>query len=115
MHESIGLNSVSAAPAAQPPIHRCGTFTFGAALVLAGLCMLASAFFPQLDMTLALKLSPLALVSLGVETLLAARGGGQVRYDWVGMLLSTVIVCTALVLFGIAWYITKGLEWYCPW
>ena len=30
--------------------------------------------------------SPLALISLGIEVLLAARDGERLRYDWVGML-----------------------------
>ena len=38
-----------------------------------------------------------------VETLLAARGGGRVKYDWVGMVLCCLIVCAALVLFAAAW------------
>ena len=54
------------------PCRRVGTFTFGIVLVAAGLAMLASMFAPRLDMTWALKLSPLALVSLGAEVLLAA-------------------------------------------
>ena len=82
---------------------RVGTFTFGIVLVAAGLAMLASMFAPRLDMTWALKLSPLALVSLGAEVLLAARGGGRVKYDWVGMVLCCLIVCAALVLFAAAW------------
>ena len=48
-----------------------GTFTFGAVLVICGALMLVSMFFPSLDLTLALQLSPLILVCLGVEVLLA--------------------------------------------
>ena len=43
------------------------------------------------------------LCSLGAEVLLAARGGGRVKYDWVGMVLCCLIVCAALVLFAAAW------------
>ena len=91
------------------PCRRVGTFTFGIVLVAAGLAMLASMFAPRLDMTWALKLSPLALVSLGAEVLLAARGGGRVKYDWVGMLLCFLIVCASLVLFAAAWWLV-----HCP-
>ena len=66
------------------PCRRVGTFTFGLVLVVSGLAMLVSMFFPDLKFTWLLQLSPLALISLGVETLLAARGG-------------------ALVLFAAAW------------
>lgn len=95
------------------PCRRVGTFTFGVVLVAAGLVMLVSMFAPWLDMTWALKLSPLALVSLGVETLLAARSGSRVRYDWVGMLLCCLIVVTALGLFAAAWMLLYAPEGFC--
>ena len=95
--------------AASRPCRRIGTFTFGVVLVVTGAAMLVSMFFPQLEFTWLLQLSPLALISLGVETLLAARGGGRVKYDWVGMLLCFLIVCTALVLFAAAWWLV-----HCP-
>lgn len=87
-----------------PPPRRVGTFTFGVVLILSGCAMLAAMFFPRLDLTWMVKLAPAALISLGVETLLAARGGGKVRYDWVGMLLCCFVVCTALALCVIAWF-----------
>ena len=95
--------------AASRPCRRVGTFTFGMVLVVSGLAMLVSMFFPQLEFTCLLQLSPLALISLGVETLLAARGSERVKYDWVGMLLCFLIVCTALVLFAAAWWLV-----HCP-
>ena len=64
---------------------RVGTFTLGVVLVLSGIAMLLCMFFPTLDLTVLLKLSPLILVSLGAETLLAARRGSAIRYDWVGV------------------------------
>lgn len=60
---------------------RVGTFTLGVVLVLSGIAMLLCMFFPTLDLTVLLKLSPLILVSLGAETLLAARRGSAIRYD----------------------------------
>ena len=95
--------------AASRPCRRVGTFTFGMVLVVSGLAMLVSMFFPQLEFTWLLQLSPLALISLGVETLLAARGGGRVKYDWVGILLCFLIVCASLVLFAAAWWLV-----HCP-
>ena len=88
--------------ASSRPCRRVGTFTFGLVLVVSGLAMLVSMFFPDLKFTWLLQFSPLALISLGVETLLAARGGGRVKYDWVGMVLCCLIVCAALVLFAAA-------------
>ena len=95
--------------AASRPCRRVGTFTFGMVLVVSGLAMLVSLFFPQLEFTWLLQLSPLALISLGVETLLAARGSERVKYDWVGMLLCFLIVCASLVLFAAAWWLV-----HCP-
>ena len=95
--------------AASLPCRRVGTFTFGVVLVVTGAAMLVSMFFPRLELTWLLQLSPLALIGLGAETLLAARGGGRVKYDWVGMLLCFLIVCTALVLFAAAWWLV-----HCP-
>ena len=95
--------------AASRPCRRVGTFTFGMVLVVSGLAMLVSMFFPQLEFTWLLQLPPLALISLGVETLLAARGSERVKYDWVGMLLCFLIVCASLVLFAAAWWLV-----HCP-
>ena len=90
---------------------RVGTFTLGFVLVISGGLMLVSMFWPQLDLAWALKCSPLILVGLGVETLLAARGGGKVKYDWVGMVLFFVLVCAALCLYGMAWWMMYGWEY----
>lgn len=87
------------------PSRRVGTFTFGVTLVIFGLWMLASLLLPEADLLWLLKLSPLVLVLLGAEVLLAARNSSAVKYDWVGMLLCTVIVLTALSLFAAAWWV----------
>ena len=98
------MNSPEQAPESRPAKERrVGTFTFGAVLVICGALMLVSMFFPHLDLTLALKLSPLILVCLGVVVLLASRREGKLRYDWGGMVLCFVLVTAALVFFGIAW------------
>ena len=98
------MNSPEQAPESRPvKERRVGTFTFGTVLVICGALMLAAVFFPDLYMTLAMQLSPLILVSLGAEVLLANRREGRFRYDWVGMVLCFVLVTAALVFFGIAW------------
>ena len=89
------------------PARRVGTFTFGVTLVVFGFWMLAQLFLPELDLTWCLKLSPLILVLLGVEVLLAARKNSTIKYDWVGMLLCTVTVLTALALFSAAWWLAR--------
>ena len=97
----------------QRPVRRVGTFTTGVTLIGAGLAMLATLWLPWEDFLWAMGLSPLLLVSLGVETLLAARKDGRVRYDWVGMLLCCLIVITALGLFAVTWAILHCPEGFC--
>ena len=53
------------------PQRRAGTFTLGVVLVAAGCGMMASLFWPSLDLSWMLKASPVILVALGAEVLLA--------------------------------------------
>lgn len=92
------------------PARRVGTFTFGVTLVAFGLWMLASLLLPELDLSWGLKLSPLVLVLLGIEVLLAARRNSTIKYDWVGMVLCCLIVLTALALFTAAWWMARDPE-----
>lgn len=89
--------------ATQPRQRRVGTFTLGIVLVLAGLWMLASWFFP-LDSLWTLKAVPLILIALGVETLLAARKNSRIKYDWAGMLLTFLLVCGAAGMYAAVWF-----------
>ena len=90
------------------PQRRVGTFTLGIVLVAAGCGMLVSLLWPGLDIGWLLNASPLILVALGVETLLSARGGGKVKYDWLGMLLCFLLVGAGLVLYAAAWAYENG-------
>ncbi|MDD5931407.1 MAG: hypothetical protein PUC45_02950 [Oscillospiraceae bacterium] len=90
---------------------RVGTFTLGAVLVVSGLWMMVTMFFPSFDLVWVLKGSPIILIILGIETLLAARGGGKVRYDWVGMILCFILVCAALCLYAIACWMVWNPAW----
>lgn len=98
----------AAGEAAARPQRRVGTFTLGVVLVTAGLGMLASLLWPALEIGWLLKLSPLILVALGTEVLLSARGGGRVRYDWLGMLLCFLLVGAGLCLYAAAWAWENG-------
>ena len=86
--------------AAEPRQRRVGTFTLGVVLVIAGLGMLAAMFYPRFQPEWLLRASPCILVLLGVETLLSARGGGRVKYDWLGMFLCFVLTGAALCKIG---------------
>ena len=90
------------------PQRRVGTFTLGAVLVTAGCGMLASLLWPRLEIGWLLKASPLILVALGVETLLSARGGGRVKYDWLGMILCFLLVSVGMIFYAAAWAYENG-------
>ena len=90
------------------PQRRVGTFTLGAVLVTAGCGMLVSLLWPRLEIGWLLKASPLILVALGVETLFSARGGGRVKYDWLGMILCFLLVGAAMVFYTAAWAYENG-------
>lgn len=94
---------------------RVGTFTLGVVLVICGIWMMATMFYPRLDLAWVLKGSPLILISLGVETLLSARSGGKVKYDWLGMILCFILVCAALCLYAIAYVMVWHPEWIGYW
>ena len=97
------------------PPRRVGTFTLGVVLVVCGILMAVSMFCPGLDLTWALKGSPAILIALGVETLLAAKGGGKVKYDWVGMILCCLLVCTAVCLYAITYMMVWHPEYIWCW
>lgn len=99
---------MTAASEQTAPQRRVGTFTLGVVLVAAGCGMLISLLWPQFEVGWLLKASPLILVALGVETLFSARGGGRVKYDWLGMLLCFLLVGAGLVLYAAAWAWENG-------
>lgn len=88
------------------PPRRVGTFTLGLTLLAGGGVLLAATFFPELDLAWALRLGPLILICLGVETLLSTRKNGRIKYDWAGIILSFLLACGGLGLFAASW----GLE-----
>lgn len=90
------------------PPRRVGTFTCGLALVSGGLWMLTAMFRPELDLLWAVRLAPLALVSLGAEVLLAARGWRKLRYDWAGILLTLLVGSAVLCLCAGGWWLLYG-------
>ncbi len=90
---------------------RVGTFTLGVVLVICGALMALSLFLPDRDFSWALKGSPLILISLGSETLLACRKSDAIRYDWMGMLLCFLLVCCALCLYAVAWWFLHGPDY----
>ena len=99
---------MTAGEAAARPQRRVGTFTLGVVLVAAGCGMLVSLLWPAFELGWLLNASPLILVALGVETLLSARGGGKLHYDWLGMLLCFLLVGAGMVFYAAAWAYENG-------
>ena len=98
-----------------PPRRRAGTFTLGIVLIAAGALMALSLFFPELDLRWAMKASPLIFISLGVEVLLAARGGARVKYDWAAMVLCFLLTGGAMCLYAAAWMLLHVPDWSLCW
>lgn len=101
----------AAAPETAAPHRRVGTFTLGLTLLGGGGLMLASTFLPDMDLAWSLKLCPLILICLGVETLLAARTAGRIRYDWAGIVLCFLLSCLALGLYAASWGMSHWAEY----
>lgn len=87
------------------PQRRAGTFTLGITLAAAGLGMLASWFWPGFHPQWLVNGAPVILVLLGIEVLIAAKGGGRVKYDWAGIILCFLITCAALAMYAAAWWL----------
>lgn len=86
------------APQAAPVrVRRVGTLTMGCVMILAGVVICISLFGGGPSLELLFRLSPLILVALGVEVLLASRQKNQrLKYDFVSIFLSLVLVGATL-------------------
>ena len=86
------------APHPARPVRRVGTTTMGLVLIVAGVAITAGLLNPRLDFTLLCKLSPLVLVALGVEVLIAARPARQakLKYDFLSMLVCAFHIFVSL-------------------
>ena len=86
------------APPAPRPMRRVGTTTMGLVLVVAGIAITAGMLNPDLDFSLLCKLSPLVLVALGVEVLIAACTARQakLKYDVLSMFVCAFLIIAAL-------------------
>lgn len=93
------------------PTRRVGTFTFGWVMVATGILMMLGLFFPKADLRTALRLSPVILISIGVEVLLGSRTASRLKYDWVAMLLCFVVVCAAMGMYAVAWVMLHHPGW----
>lgn len=82
-----------------PPrrVRRVGTGTMGIVLILVGLVLCGGMFRPMLDFLFLFRLSPLILVALGIEVLLAARQKDvRLKYDFLSMIVCSLVIVGAL-------------------
>ncbi len=102
--EAPGARPKDAAPPRPQRVRRVGTATMGAALILVGLAICVGLFWPRTDFTLLLKLSPLVLVALGVEVLVAsAKKDVRLKYDFLSMIVCFLLIAASLGASCASW------------
>lgn len=80
-------------------IHKVGSISAGASLILFGTAFFAHTFFDVLNYTLILKFWPLILVSLGAEILLN-RNKENIVFDKGSVFLFLIVLLFAFVMAG---------------
>ncbi len=98
---------------------RIGTATLGMGLVAFGILFLIRTFVPAFSYIWLVRLSPLLLISLGLETLLSLRSTENTKwlYDKTAVFLMIALTCFALVLSAGEWVWTHFVwsnGWYFP-
>jgi hypothetical protein len=78
---------------------RVGTFTLGVSLVVAGILSILSLFTKLVDIFMVMKLSPLILVSLGIEILIstAVCREDEMRIDGWAILVNFILISGTLL------------------
>lgn len=93
--------AASPAPAAdRKKGRRVGTFTLAICLILVGILLVMRIVLPALDYTLAARLSPLILVLLGAEILIAniRHKDEKLYYDGLSIFICIVVIGATLIL-----------------
>lgn len=77
---------------------RVGTITLGVMLIAVGVLSVIHIINPSLNMITILKLSPIILIALGIEILIAAfvNNSDKIRYDGVSIILCVFLICASL-------------------
>lgn len=90
-------------------VRRVGTFTMGCVMILAGATILCSGILGWDNLMLIAKLSPIVLILLGVEVLVASFAQkAKLKYDVFGVILSSLVVCfVAAVSLGYQWFFVQ--------
>lgn len=84
-------------PKQKAPTRRVGLFTMGIALIMLGILITGSLFYP-LNMIQLAKFCPLILVFLGIEILWgnARKGDARIKYDFLSMFVCFLLICGAV-------------------
>ena len=85
---------------------RVGTFTMGMCLIVCGVVLLLSVFFPELDLSLVGKLSPVILILLGIEVLAAyftAGDNAKLQYDFASGVYCFILICGTMCLMAMGY------------
>lgn len=85
--------------------HRVGTITFGCILIVLGILLLIRLFVPELNYTIILNYWPVALILLGIETLVANFRSKKVTfvYDGWSIFLLFVVLCFTTCMGILDW------------
>lgn len=82
-------------------VHRTGTITFGAVLIIFGVLFLLHALIPALDYMMIFRMWPCILIMFGIEVLIAnARPNYQFVYDKWAIVLLVLLTFFAMGMAG---------------
>lgn len=79
-------------------VRRVGTLTMGVALIVTGLAICAIMFVPNFDVVTLAKLSPILLIALGVEIIIASakKDASKIKYDFLSVFVCFILICSSI-------------------
>ncbi len=95
-------------------MRRVGTFTMAICLIAIGTLLVLYVVLPGLDYLTILRFSPLVLVLLGLEILVAniRNKDGGLRYDWLGVLICILLIGGTLLTAAVPAVFQQGVQAY---
>ena len=99
-------------------IHRVGTVTAGASMVVFGILLLIHSIFDFIDYQMVFSLWPLILIGLGIELLLSNLGEKRIVYDKGAVVLLIIMiffsfgmVVADICIEATELYLANGFRW----
>ncbi len=106
-----------APPAPQPPpppakVRRVGTITMSLCLIAAGVLLVLWVFIPSIDYITIARLSPVILVFLGIEILVAntVYRGDKLKYDGLSIFICLLLIGASLVVAVVPQLVYNEIE-----